>query len=261
MGLSENPIWMGPSKTVIVEVQTCPYGRLFNIVKTSPRLGVENVHPTPSRNWLRIMITNVSRKISRTLSMVALASVAAFGSSAAMAQDELRPLPRQMGVYVGASAGLLAAQWECDVSCDRGKISGKIFGAKRLTPGLAAELNYMVFGGISRTNGPEKAQETGIALERRFVRALTAGINWEVELLEGFVNQIRLGWAFKRVDTKLALSTGEDVREREYRQAPYVGVGLAMNITNNLRVMQGFDYIIDGKNSQYLFSVGATAEF
>ena len=34
-----------------------------------------------------------------------------------------------------------------------------------------------------------------------------------------------------------------------------------MNITRDIRLLQSFDYIIDGKESLYLFSVGASAEF
>lgn len=204
------------------------------------------------------MSTIASRKISRTLSTLAVAALSVLGSSA-MAEEELKPAARQWGIYAGGNIGVGAAQWDCDVSCDRARLSGKVFGGKRLTPGLAAEINYMVFGGMDRSYGTPRADS--VLAERRSVRALTAGINWEVELLEGFVNQIRLGWAFKRVDDDQALAGGAERSVRDYRQAPYVGVGLAMNITRDIRLLQSFDYIIDGKESLYLFSVGASAEF
>lgn len=202
------------------------------------------------------MITIASRKISRSLSTLAVATLSLLGSSA-MAQD-LQPQARPWGIYAGGSLGVGAAQWDCTVSCDRTRMSGKIFGGKRLTPGLAAELNYMVFGGMNRQSN---TVSSGIALERRNVRAITAGINWEVELLEGFTNQIRAGWAFKRVERDLSLAGGVEKRVNDHKSAPYVGVGLAMNITRNVRLLQSFDYIIDGHESLYLFTVGASAEF
>ena len=149
------------------------------------------------------MSTIASRKISRTLSTLAVAALSVLGSSA-MAEEELKPAARQWGIYAGGNIGVGAAQWDCDVACDRARLSGKVFGGKRLTPGLAAEINYMVFGGMDRSYGTPRADS--VLAERRSVRALTAGINWEVELLEGFVNQIRLGWAFKRVDDDQALA-------------------------------------------------------
>lgn len=205
------------------------------------------------------MITIASRKISRSLSTLAVATLSLLGSSA-MAQD-LQPQARPWGIYAGGSLGVAASQRDCDMSCDRARMSGKIFGGKRLTPGLAAELNYMIFGGMNGVNGPAKNASTGVASERMSVRALTAGINWEVELLEGFTNQIRVGWAFKRTDKDLELNGGAVKHVRDYKTSPYVGVGLAMNITRNVRLLQSFDYIIDGKDSLYLFTVGASAEF
>ena len=208
------------------------------------------------------MITIASRKISRTLSTLAVAALSVLGSSA-MAEEELKPAARQWGIYAGGNLGVGAAQWDCDVSCDRARLIGKVFGGNCLTLVLAVEINYVVFGGMERANGSGQSAATNIAVERRSVRALTAGINWEVELLEGFTNQIRVGWAFKRIDSDL-VEPGVDGVERsvrDYRQAPYFGVGLAMNITRDIRLLQSFDYIIDGKDSLYLFSVGASAEF
>lgn len=259
-GLRENPEVVGASETVIVEVCAGRYGRLFNIVKTSPRLGVAVVPPPFRRNRFRIMIIIASRKISQSLSALAIATLSVFSSSA-MAEEELQPQAPAWGVYVGGNIGVGAAQWSCEASCNRTSMSGKIFGGKRLTPGLAAELNYMVFGGMDRSNGPEFAKATGILSERRTVKAVTAGINWEVELAQGFTNQIRLGWALKRIESDLALWGGAETEARDYRQSPYFGVGLAYNLSRDIRIQQSFDYIIDGKSSMYLFTVGATAEF
>lgn len=221
------------------------------------------------------MSSITSRKISRTLSTLAVSALSVLGSSA-MAQEELKPAPElrpaaaPWGVYVGAAAGLGLIQWDwnkekkfdCELGCDRVSFSGKVFGGKRLTPGLAAEVNYLVFGAVDRNNSVAYAPQTnGILEEKRTLRALTLGINWEVELLEGFTNQIRVGWAVKRAEDARLLTSGLRTTETSHRSAPYVGVGLAMNITGNIRLQQGVDYIIDGKDSLYLFSVGASAEF
>ena len=223
------------------------------------------------------MSSITSRKISRTLSTLAVAALSVLGSSA-MAQEELKPAPElrpaaaPWGVYVGAAAGLGLIQWDwnkekkfdCELNCDRVSFSGKIFGGKRLTPGLAAEVNYLVFGALDRSNSEDYAvtpQSNGILEDKRTLRALTLGINWEVELLEGFTNQIRVGWAVKRAEDARLMADGKRTTVTSHSTAPYVGVGLAMNITGNIRLQQGLDYIIDGKDSLYLFSVGASAEF
>ena len=139
MGLSENPQAAGVSESVIVEVCARRSGRLFNIVKTSPRLGVTDVDLPLLRNRSRIMSTIASRKISRTLSTLAVAALSVLGSSA-MAEEELRPAPElrpaaaPWGVYVGAAAGLGLIQWDwnkekkfdCELNCDRVSFSGKI---------------------------------------------------------------------------------------------------------------------------------------
>lgn len=205
------------------------------------------------------MSSTASRTISRSLSTLAVAALSVLGH-AAVAQ-ELQPLAPQWGIYGGMNLGVGAAQWHCGTACDRATFSGKIFGGKRLTPGLAAELNYMVFGGMDRANDSAGTAATGVAAERRVVRALTAGINWEVELLQGFTNQVRLGWAFKRTDRELSLPGGSETTVRHYGSAPYFGVGLAYNLTRDVRLLSGFDYIIDGHDSLYLFSVGASVEF
>ena len=116
------------------------------------------------------MSTIASRKISRTLSTLAVAALSVLGSSA-MAEEELKPAARQWGIYAGGNIGVGAAQWDCDVACDRARLSGKVFGGKRLTPGLAAEINYMVFGGMNRSYGTPRADS--VLAERRSVRALT----------------------------------------------------------------------------------------
>lgn len=82
------------------------------------------------------MSTSAPSKYSKTLST--LAAALSLVSLSAMAQErESAPL----GIYGGGAFGVGAAQWECGTSCNRATFSGKFFGGKRLTPGLAAEVN------------------------------------------------------------------------------------------------------------------------
>lgn len=202
------------------------------------------------------MSTSAPSKISKSLSMLVAAS--SLVSLSAMAQvRESSPL----GIYGGATFGVGAAQWECGTTCDRAVFSGKIFGAKRLTPGLAAEVNYMFFGGLDRANDQDTSNATGVASVRQKARALTLGVNWEVELLNDFTNQLRIGVARTRLDQEITHTGGAVERKMVYGTAPYVGAGLAFQATREVKLLSNFDYIIKGHESYYLFSIGAAAEF
>lgn len=216
------------------------------------------------KNWFSIMSISASRKIFASLSTMALAALS-LTSVSAMAQ-ELKPESAPLGLYAGANFGLSAAQWHCGTSCDRVTFSGKLFGGKRITPGLAAEVNYMFFGGMDRANDAARTAETGEAAMRQKERAVTVGINWEVELKHGFTNQLRAGVAFVHADRKVILADGSEVRRFENSTAPYIGAGIAFQVARDVRLLSSFDYIMNGylannHDSQYLFSVGASAEF
>jgi hypothetical protein len=202
------------------------------------------------------MSTSAPRKIIKSLSTLAAALF--LLSTSAMAQEQ-RSSP--VGLYGGATFGIGVSQWECGTTCDRATFSGKLFGGKRLTPGLAAEVNYMFFGGLNAANDTAITKQTGVAAVRQKARALTLGINWEVELLDNFTNHIRLGWAYVRKDDKLTLANGREERKTNNDMAPYLGVGLSLEVYRGLRLVNGLDYIVNGKESYYLFSVGGSAEF
>jgi len=208
------------------------------------------------RNRPSIMSNSASRKISKSLSV--LAAALSLVSLSAFAQERLS---NPYCIYGGATFGIGAAQWQCGSTCDRATFSGKLFGGKRITPGLAAEVNYMFFGGLDSTNSSSVTAATGVAATRQKMRAATVGINWEVELINDFANHIRLGWAFTRKDQKLTMANGSEGRNIEYGSAPYMGVGLSFQAVRDVRLVSGFDYIIDGHDSYYLFSVGASVEF
>ena len=202
------------------------------------------------------MNTSAQSKIVKSLSVLVAAT--SLVSLSAMAQvRESSPL----GIYGGGAFGVGAAQWECGTTCDRATFSGKFFGGKRLTPGLAAEVNYMFFGGLNSANDSATTAATGVASERQKSRALTLGINWEVELLHDFTNQLHFGWARTRKDENIVYSDSTTARKVTYGNAPYVGAGLAFQATREIKMLSNFDYIINGHESYYLFSVGAAAEF
>lgn len=189
------------------------------------------------------------------------ASVSVMAQSEAMTSSQLQPADAPLGIYVGGTAGFGINNWQCDVTCDRATFSGKLFAGKRLTPGLAAELNYFVFGKTVRSNANPAAQATGYSVEERKVTAWTLGINWEVELIQDFTNQIRIGWgALEQKNTRL-LSNNTSVASKDHFTAPYIGAGLAFRLTRDIKLVSAVDAFFKGHNSQYLLSVGASAEF
>ena len=189
------------------------------------------------------------------------ASVSAMAQSEATTSSQLQPADAPIGVYVGGTAGFGINNWSCDATCDRATFSGKMFAGKRLTPGLAAEVNYFVFGKTSRSNANPAAQAMGYSIEDRKVTAWTLGINWEVELIQDFTNQIRVGWgALEQKDTRL-LTNNTSVTSKNHFTAPYIGAGLAFRLTRDIKLVSAVDAFFKGRNSQYLLSVGASAEF
>lgn len=202
-----------------------------------------------------------------TRSPLSLASVAAAllmsvsASAQAQMSPQLQPADAPMGVYVGGTAGFGINNWQCDVTCDRATFSGKIFAGKRLTPGLAAEVNYFMFGKTTRTNANTAAQAMGYATEARTVRAFTLNINWEVELIQDFTNQIRFGWGSLEQTNDRLLLNNTMVRSKQHNTAPYLGAGLAYRLTRDVKLISTVDAFFKGHNSQYLLSVGGMAEF
>ena len=167
------------------------------------------------------------------------------------------------GVYVGATAGIGANQWECTdyASCNRTSFSGKAFAGYRMTPGLAAEINYLYFGSIERANDNARAIQTGVNSDTQTTKVATLGVNWEVELLHHFTNHLRIGIAYKRRDNEIERRNGTSTLVKTYDSAPYVGAGLSFRVNESMRLLSAFDYVVDGQQSNYLFSIGASAEF
>jgi len=174
--------------------------------------------------------------------------------------QELQPVAAPAGVYVGATAGIGLNNWKCDVSCDRANFSGKVFAGKRMTPGLAAEVNYFMFGSVKRSNSATTAKVLGYDSQDRRASAWTAGINWEVDLINDFTNQIRFGVAAVR--NKDSFHKGAvTTKKTDNFIAPYIGAGIAFRLTNSMKLLSNADIIQHGDKSEYLLSIGAMAEF
>ena len=204
------------------------------------------------------MNANASR-LSTAFASTAAALLMTLGASAQA--QELQPARTPLGIYAGATAGFGINNWHCDETCDRAVFSGKVFAAKRLTPGLAAEVNYFVFGKRTRSNAGDVALVKGWDSEEKKSHAWTLGINWEVDLIQDFTNQIRVGFAKVYTKTEQARTNGSLATIKEDFVAPYLGAGLAFRLTNEIKLLSNADVIFKGRKSEYLLSVGAMAEF
>lgn len=198
-------------------------------------------------------------RLSYSLVSTAAALLMTVGASAQA--QELKPARAPLGIYAGATAGFGINNWHCDETCDRAVFSGKVFAAKRLTPGLAAEVNYFVFGKRTRSNDSAVAQVKGWNSEEQKKHAWALGINWEVDLIQDFTNQIRFGFAKVYEKTEQARVNGSMATIKDDFVAPYLGAGLAFRLTNEIKLLSNADVIFKGRRSEYLLSVGAMAEF
>jgi hypothetical protein len=165
-------------------------------------------------------------------------------------------------VYGGASAGFGVASRACGeaVGCNRANFSQKMFGGVRMTPSLAAEINYFYFRPLDKEYSPATSAATGVVAEREQARTITLGINWETELLQDFTNHIRLGVALTKHKNTLTLANGETQTVREHRNAPYLGLGLSYRVSEPLRLFSHADFIMDGHDSRTYLGVGASYE-
>lgn len=202
------------------------------------------------------MSTIALRKLFKPLPVLAAAlSIVSMSASGQERQDP------DAGVYVGAAFGVGVAEWTSGTTTDRAAFSGKLFGGKRLTPGLAAEVNYFVFSKLNKGNDTAKARELGYEYVAQTETAWTIGINWEVELLHGFTNHLRAGWALARQRQIYKPVGGVETKKISYDQSPYVGAGLSFEFDRNLRLFTSADWIVNGRDSYYLLGVGASSEF
>lgn len=183
-----------------------------------------------------------------------LAAAALAGSAGAFAQAGQ--------VYGGFGAGFGIAARPCGDApvCNRATFSQKLFGGVRMTPTLAAEVNYFYFRGADKANDAAGILATGVATQRDSTRTTTLGINWETELLMNFTNHIRLGWAFSKHKQVVTNGAGVMSTTNNYSGSPYLGLGLSYEVQRGLHLNTGYDFIIDGHDSNHMLSVGATLE-
>ena len=87
------------------------------------------------------------------------------------------------------------------------------------------------------------------------------GINWEVDLIQDFTNQIRLGFARVNQETEASLINGTVAKTKDNFTAPYLGAGLAFRLTNEIKLLSNADVVFKGRRSEYLLTIGAMAEF
>jgi opacity protein-like surface antigen len=198
-------------------------------------------------------------RLSTAFASTAAALLMTLGA-AAQAQ-ELTPARAQFGIYGGGTFGLGVTNGLCSAPCSNNTYAGKIFGGKRLTPGLAAEVNYLMFGESERVNDQARIDAGSAAKEQVRARALTVGINWEVELIQDFTNQIRVGWAFVKQKKRYLSETNVQTSETRRLNAPYIGAGIAFRLTRDIKLMSSADFVVNGHEGMYLFGVGASAEF
>lgn len=175
--------------------------------------------------------------------------------------QELQPARAPLGIYGGGIFGIGVTNGLCSAPCSNNTYAGKIFGGKRLTPGLAAEVNYLMFGESERVNDQTQVNAGAAAKEKIRARALTVGINWEVELINDFTNQIRVGWAFVKQKKRMLSETNVETQNDRRLNAPYLGAGIAYRLTRDIKIISSADFVIDGHEGMYLFGVGAMAEF
>lgn len=196
-----------------------------------------------------------------SLSLVSAASALLMMVGVSAHSQELKPEGAQAGVYVGGTAGIGVTNGLCSAPCGNNTFAGKIFGGKRLTPGLAAEVGYIMFGETERVNDQARVSAGAIAQEKVRSRAITVGINWEVDLIQDFTNQIRVGWAFTTQKKRLLSGTNVESKDDRRLNSPYVGAGIAFRLTRDIKILSSADFVIHGHESMYLFGVGASAEF
>jgi hypothetical protein len=213
---------------------------------------------------------------------VLLASCLLAGTSS-WADPEYRPAP--LGVYVGGAMGFGINARSCDNydsantgSCSRASFSQKVFAGYRLTPGLAAEVNYFYFGSVRKTIGPSSSNVSSLpagtiydADVKDSAHAATLNINWEVDLNNFVTNHLRFGVAWVHHDTAGHVTTvsssspfattTQDVTNRQLEIKPYVGAALSFRVNEYVRVFTGYDFLIDGHQSLHMLAAGISGEY
>jgi hypothetical protein len=87
------------------------------------------------------------------------------------------------------------------------------------------------------------------------------GINWEIETFRELTSHVRLGIARMENEVTLLDEDAGLVTQKSFKARPYIGVGLSMQLTQNLRFQSSVDWLRSPSNNHiYLFSTGISFE-
>jgi hypothetical protein len=201
----------------------------------------------------------MSKIVSRSFLSLAVAMPLAVIASSVSAQalEPAAPIVRPGMFYSGGSLGLMAqTKVSCGgaLVCDRPLIGGKLFGGWRLTPGLAVEINQYYLGKSKlEDTTPGVVNSSYVTPTTLFVternRGFGVGINWEIETFRELTSHVRLGVARMETEVTRLDKVAGLVNSKEAKVRPYIGVGLSMQLTENLRFQTGIDWLRSPKNN------------
>jgi hypothetical protein len=162
--------------------------------------------------------------------------------------------------YGGAAVGLAPSAQNCQGydNCERIAGGAKLFGGWNVTPNVAAEINYFYFGATRSEPGLSKASIKNSA------KAVSLGMNWNIELFEVMSSHVRLGVARVRNTNDRVSALGVLTNDVEYTTSPYIGLGLSIPFSSHVRLVTGYDFISvsgSGNRSRHLLSGGFQGEF
>ncbi len=186
-------------------------------------------------------------------------SLAAAVVSSVLAGSVAQASP--FSAYAGATIGLAPNAQNCygQSTCDRVSGGGKAYAGWNVTPNVAAEINYFYFG--ANNGALPDPDNTKV---RNSARALSLGMNWNIEMFETMTSNIRLGVARTRNRSDFINVKGVASSDTDDTTGVYFGLGLTIPFNSNLRFVTGYDFISvsgAGNRSRHLLGGGLQAEF
>lgn len=199
-----------------------------------------------------------TQALCKSLSFKRLSLAAAVVSSV-LAGSVAHAAP--FSAYIGATAGLSPSAQSCDgySGCDRVAGGAKLFGGWNVTPNVAAEVNYFYFG--KTDTGPNLTDKSSRAVS---AKAISLGMNWNIEMFEFATSNIRAGVARVQNKADITNSAGVASHETDYTTSPYLGIGMSFPFNRHLRMVMGYDFLqISGGNNRnrHMLSGGFQGEF
>ncbi|WP_290658739.1 outer membrane beta-barrel protein [Aquabacterium sp.] len=186
-------------------------------------------------------------------------SLAAAVASSVLAGSVAQAAP--FSAYAGATVGLSPTGQRCPdyfPRCERVAAGAKMFGGWNVTPNVAAEVNYFYFG---RTTSEPLLDKRSTDIS---AKAISLGINWNIEMFEVATSNIRLGVARVQSKTDTTSAVGVLSHDSDYTTSPYIGLGLSFPFNRHLRMVTGYDFIPvsgAGNRNRHMLSGGFQGEF